>query len=335
MRQTACAKVPPTLGTTVKRAASSSPTSSSAPAYSAVACPRSARGQRHGTDSAARRPRSEWAARLNFGSGPGPRTPGTGPYNATSRTGPGASGQPVRVQHVAEQLEPVDQPRAGAREVGRGVDRDDPAGAELGQLVAELVGLRRARARRRSRTASRRRPRAGRRRPPPSCGPRSARPAGRARPRRPRTRSAAASSGRRRRRGRATRAPPRAPAARRARRAARGRCARPRPARGRRRRRATSVASASVRTSPSTSPSVCGSSEITSGRGSIPSASALHVVVGDGAHGAQRLRDDQVGLQRAQRAPRRARRSRAPPRSARAPRGRSPPAPGRRRSRRA
>ena len=56
--------------------------------------------------------------------------------------------------------------------------------------------------------------------------------------------------------------------------AARGRSARRRPARGRRPRPCVSVAWASVRTSPSTSPSVCGSSETICGTGSIRSAIA-------------------------------------------------------------
>ena len=50
-------------------------------------------------------------------------------------------GHPVRVQDVREQLQPLDEPRPGAREVGRRVDRDHPLGAELLELIPELERL--------------------------------------------------------------------------------------------------------------------------------------------------------------------------------------------------
>ena len=53
----------------------------------------------------------------------------------------GCLGQPVRMQDVAEQLEAVDQARAGTREVGGGVDGHDAAGAERGELVCVGPGL--------------------------------------------------------------------------------------------------------------------------------------------------------------------------------------------------
>ena len=70
---------------------------------------------------------------------------------------------------------------------------------------------------------------------------------------------------------------------------------------GRPRRPCVSVAWASVRASPSTSPTVCGSSEITIGWRVDLLGDRPDVVVGDRAHRAQRLGDDQVGLQLVQR----------------------------------
>ena len=45
------------------------------------------------------------------------------------------------MQDVTQQLEPVDEPRARAREVRRRVDGHHPPRAELGELVLEVVGL--------------------------------------------------------------------------------------------------------------------------------------------------------------------------------------------------
>ncbi len=45
------------------------------------------------------------------------------------------------MQHVGQQLEAVDQPRAGPREVRRRVHRDHTAGTDAAQLVGELLGL--------------------------------------------------------------------------------------------------------------------------------------------------------------------------------------------------
>ena len=58
-----------------------------------------------------------------------------------------------------------------------------------------------------------------------------------------------------------------------------------------------SVACAIVRASPRTSPTVCGSSAITIGWLSSLLGDLPDVVNGDGAHLAERLGDDQVGLQ--------------------------------------
>ena len=62
-------------------------------------------------------------------------------------------GKAVGVQHVAEQLEAVDQPGTGTGEVGGGVDGHDLAGSERVQAVAIGLGLLAGRAGRRSRTA--------------------------------------------------------------------------------------------------------------------------------------------------------------------------------------
>ena len=229
----------------------------------------------------------------------------------------------------AEQLEAVDQPRAGAGEAGGGVDGDDAAGAERGELVGVGLAPPRARARRRSRTASRPRPRAA----PRATSSHDALLgvlAGQAEQvdaarvldqlRRP--------VAGRRRPGRATRARRRAPARRRARRAARGRSARRRPARGRRRRpwRRSPARACARRRAPRRA--CAGRARRTCGLRVQPLGDRAHVVVGDRADRAQRLRDDQVGLRARAARPRRARRSRGPARSARAPRGRSRPAAG-------
>ena len=195
--------------------------------------------------------------------------------SVTVCTPPGGSGTQVRVQRVAEPLQAVDQARAGAREPGGGVGHDDllrrraPAsssrvGVRLLEAALDVVAARRDDHDLRPAPP----------RPPPTCAARTARPAGRAGPRRRRTRSAAAPSGRRRRPGPATRAAatrtraaPRVATRTRSIRAAAS-CTRSTPASLR------SVAWASVRTSPSTSPSVCGSSETISGTGSIRSAIA-------------------------------------------------------------
>ena len=55
------------------------------------------------------------------------------------------------------------------------------------------------------------------------------------------------------------------------------------------------------RTSPSVSPSVFGSSAITRGRDGQPAGQLGDLLVGDRAHRAQRLRDDQLGLERGER----------------------------------
>ena len=60
------------------------------------------------------------------------------------------------------------------------------------------------------------------------------------------------------------------------------------------------VSWAMVRTSPKDSPSVCGSRATTRGRLGIVLGHRAHVVDADGAHRAQRLGDDQVGLELAQ-----------------------------------
>ena len=60
---------------------------------------------------------------------------------SSTRAPGGRLGHAVGVQDVGEQLEPVDEPRAGPREVRRGVDRDDAPGAERPQPVREQRGL--------------------------------------------------------------------------------------------------------------------------------------------------------------------------------------------------
>ena len=61
------------------------------------------------------------------------------PYSSSAT--PGASGHPRRVQDVREELEPVDQAGPGTREVRRGVDGDDAAGAQRRQMVGVGAGL--------------------------------------------------------------------------------------------------------------------------------------------------------------------------------------------------
>ena len=112
-----------------------------------------------------------------------------------------------------------------------------------------------------------------------------------------RARSAGVSSARPRRRGRATRSPRPEGGCGRAPRGAPGRRA-PRPGdQVDARRRGVPVACAMVRTSPRVSPSVFGSRAIT--RGFVGSSGAIvcDLVIGDGAHGAQGLCDDQIRLQ--------------------------------------
>ena len=94
-------------------------------------------------------------------------------------------GHEVRVQHVRHQLEAVDQARAGAREVRRRVDRDDPLRADRAQLgrrraglLARALGVVAAR-------HGRRRPRGAPPRRSPTWPARSARRRSRARRRRP------------------------------------------------------------------------------------------------------------------------------------------------------
>ena len=131
----------------------------------------------------------------------------------------------VGVEQVAEQLDAVDQARAGPREGRGGVDREDAAGAERARSAPRC----RAPAARGSSTYQ---PQGiddddvgaePRELPPADLAATSGR-AGRRRPRRRRSRSSPAPSGRRRRAGRATRA--RSPAAAARRRPRRG----PRPA---------------------------------------------------------------------------------------------------------
>ena len=226
------------------------------------------------------------------------------------------------MQQVAEQLHALDEARPGAREVRGRVDRHH-AGAERGQPLALLHRLRR----RLLRVVA-----AGHRDDHLGGGGLELGPVrrarllargARARPRRPRARSSAGPSGRRRRSGRATRARPRA-GARRLRPPARPpRSARPHPRQAPRRPRRTPAACASRGTSASTSPRVVGSSEITSGCGGQPVGHRPHVVERDRADLADRLRHDQVHVELLAACPRRARRGTRRDRCARAPRRRS------------
>ena len=226
----------------------------------------------------------------------------------------------VGVEQVAEELDAVDQPRARAREVRRGVDRHD-ARAERGEARARSASPPPPRAPRRSRTAWR----PPRRAPRPATSSHSAvrdfSPGMPSTSSRPRARSSAAPSGRRRRRGRAIRA--RRP---RTRSAPRYRVLdRVDPARQLRRQALSRLAprrrpSASRGTSASTSPSVVGSSESTSAAASAAPPRRPDVVVGDRADLADGLGHDQVGLELARAGPRRARRAPRRARCARAPR---------------
>ena len=233
------------------------------------------------------------------------------------------------MQDVGHELEAVDQARPGAREVGRGVDGDDALGADRPQRRRRGRRPPRASARRRSRRAWRPPPAAPPRPRSPRCSARRARRGSRARRCRRPGRRAAASSGRPRRPGRTTRSRPPGPArpcARRRRTAsirARWRAMRSSAASRER------VSWAIVRTSPKDSPSVCGSRATTCGRLGIVLGHRAHVVDADGAHRAQLLGDDQVGLEvleaprrRARRSPRRARCARARPRRSRPRSGR-------------
>ena len=207
------------------------------------------------------------------------------------------------MKQVGEQLDPVDQARARARERGGGVDGDDPLGAERAQPLARGRGPAPPPRRRRARTASRRRPRAVAAASLPTSTTRDFSPAS------PST--SVAAGGRdhlghpvaadvdrveplERRHARARAAP--ATAAR-DRREAGAKLARA----AARRDRGSPVAQASRTRSPSTSSRVSGSSEITSGAARQPRGDRAHVVVGDGADRAQRLGHDQVGLELRQR----------------------------------
>ena len=147
----------------------------------------------------------------------------------------------------------------GREKYDGGVDRDHLAGARARRAGRGASRPRGGRSRRHSRTASRSPRRAAPPRPPPTCAPRSSRRRTRARPRRRRTRSAEASSGPPRTADRAIPAPrPAGGCAPRGRRAGPGRSAPRPPARGRPRRPCGRWPAASVRASPSTSPTVCG-----------------------------------------------------------------------------
>ena len=78
--------------------------------------------------------------------------------SSTASASPRRARQLLGVQDVREQLQAVDQPRAGAREVGRGVDRHDSPAPSAASSLGVRRAPRRARAARRSRTASRPRP---------------------------------------------------------------------------------------------------------------------------------------------------------------------------------
>ena len=80
-----------------------------------------------------RSPRPRLSARCSARAGSARRR-----ARSRSRAGPRRLG----VQEVGEQLDPVDEPRAGARERGGGVDRDHPPGAELAQTLAAAARLR-------------------------------------------------------------------------------------------------------------------------------------------------------------------------------------------------
>ena len=60
----------------------------------------------------------------------------------SSKPIPARSRDGIGVQEVGEQLDPVDEARAGARERRGGVDRDHPLGAERAQPLAAAAGLR-------------------------------------------------------------------------------------------------------------------------------------------------------------------------------------------------
>ena len=231
------------------------------------------------------------------------------------------------MEDVREELEPVDQARTGPREVRGGVDRDDAARAQGGELVGVLAGLVERALGVDSRTASRSRPPARRRRPSPSRAPSRARRVRRGGRGRRRTRSAGASSGRRRTPGRATRAPRRCAAARRGRRAGRGRSAR----RARATQRDALVApSGRLRDRADVGQRLADRVRVERDHarpGRQLGGERGDLVVGDGADRAQRLGHDQVRARASAAGPRRARRSTRRPRCARARRRRSAPAP--------
>ena len=215
---------------------------------------------------------------------------------------PGASGTSSGCRMWASSSRPSTIRGPGPREVGRGVDGDDLPGAERGELRRGASRPRGGRSARRSRRASRSRCRAGRPRPRPRCAARSSRR------RKPSTSSPPANVDQLRRPvpGRERWIEPferhdaRAPRVR-GPRGARGRSAPPPPRTSSTAASLRSVAWASVRASPSTSPTVCGSSEITCGLARDLLGDRAHVVVGDRADRAQCLGDDQVGLELVQR----------------------------------
>ena len=80
------------------------------------------------------------------------------------------------MQRVAEPLRPSTSRGPGRENQRAGVGDHDPLGAERVQAVGVVARLQVARARRRSRTGRRSRPRAAPRRPPPTSAARTARP---------------------------------------------------------------------------------------------------------------------------------------------------------------
>ena len=265
-------------------------------------------GGRRGLDRGRRRRRAGFADRCARRQGRAQARFSARPARARQRAArrPAARPQTRRVKDVREQLQPVDQARSRAREVGGGVHRDDPSCAERRELW-RAPGLR-ACARRV--IAARHHDdhlRLGRGDLSQSivCDGSPAQP------------EEVLASGvldqlRRPVTGdedrvepleRGDRAAPRC-RARRAHAVDAPGCARtsatPRHAAGRLRRPCA--------TSPSVSPSVLGSSAITRCDGSSR-GEPLDLLIGDGADRAQRLRDDQVRLQRRSALARRARRS--------------------------
>ena len=220
-----------------------------------------------------------------------------GRARSRARPSPGAATR-SGWSRCASSSTPVDQPRARARERGRGVDGDDALGAERFERVADRSPARAPRRRTRPHGIDDDHVRARRGDLLPGDGPRAASPAppsdvGAAGQRR----SSPAPSGRRRTAGRATRGRPRAgrgaPATASPRRARSGARARPAAA-------ASSGDPGGVAERDDVVEHVrerLGSSEITSRAARQPSGDRPHVVVGDGAHRAHRLGDDQVDVE--------------------------------------